>query len=66
MHGIVQADWLAEGEVGWERWRIWLYHPKGDIKRSWHLDSRGDEEKYPLKFRYPLRVRPPGAPAETP
>lgn len=39
MHGIVQSE-------PWERNKLWIYHPQGNIKRSAHLDSRGDEPKW--------------------
>lgn len=39
MHGVVQNE-------PWEHNRLWIYHPQGNIKRSTHLDSRGDEPKW--------------------
>jgi hypothetical protein len=35
----------------WERWRIALYHPPGDIKRSTHTDGRAGEAKYQMTNR---------------
>lgn len=44
MHSVVQS--AKPGEH-----RIAVYHPPGQhIKRSYHLDSRGAEDKYPMKF----------------
>jgi hypothetical protein len=45
----------------WERYRTWIYAPAGDMKRSWHLDGRGDDPKLPMHFAYPDEP-PPGAP----
>jgi hypothetical protein len=39
MHGVVQHQ-------AWEKNKIVIYHPEGDIKRSYHLDGRGGQEKY--------------------
>lgn len=45
MHSVVQSAPYGEH-------RIAIYHPGHDnIKRSYHLDSRGDEQKYPMKFK---------------
>lgn len=42
IHGAAQDD--PEGI------RIAIYHPEGDIKRSWHTDGRGDDPKYEMMF----------------
>lgn len=41
MHGVVQDE-------GWERWRLWMYAPPGDMKRSLHLDGRGADPKFEM------------------
>lgn len=38
-HGKVQQD-------GWEEHKLWIYHPEGDIKRSYHLDGRAGTRKF--------------------
>jgi hypothetical protein len=73
MHGVVQACPLdSDGnpypkgirlQEGWRRWRMAVYAPEGDIKRSTHLDARADDPKYPMRFAYPGQ-RPDGAPPE--
>lgn len=35
-------------EAGWWDWRVWIYTPAGDMRRSGHLDSRGDDPKYEM------------------
>ena len=38
-HGKVQDD-------GWGRHKLWIYHPEGGIKRSYHLDGRAGTRKF--------------------
>ena len=38
-HGKVQDD-------GWEAHKLWIYHPEGSIKRSYHLDGRAGTRKF--------------------
>ena len=38
-HSNVQVD-------GWEKHRLWIYHPEGGIKRSYHLDGRAGTRKF--------------------
>lgn len=38
-HGKVQDD-------GWEDHKLWIYHPSGGIKRSYHLDGREGTRKF--------------------
>jgi hypothetical protein len=40
LHGVVQDVWREKGMEGWDKWKIWIYHPEGGIKRSYHLDGR--------------------------
>lgn len=65
MHGVVQAAWRMHGRAGWEQHRLVMYAPDGDMKRSLHLDGRGDAPKFDMRYRYD-GARPEGAPAETP
>lgn len=48
LYGVVWSDWEDYGEVGWDQWRIWIYQPDGDMRRSGHLDSRGEDEKFEM------------------
>jgi hypothetical protein len=43
MHGVVENDWLQHRDPG--RFRLSMYAPEGDIKRSTHLDGRGTDPK---------------------
>ena len=48
-HGMVQDDILHYGqfsEDGWNKHKLWIYHPEGNIKRSYHLDGRQGTRKY--------------------
>ena len=38
-HGKVQDD-------SWEDHKLWIYHPEGNIKRSYHLDGRQGGRKF--------------------
>ena len=38
-HGVVQDD-------GWDKHKLWIYHPEGNIKRSYHLDGRQGTQKF--------------------
>lgn len=61
LHGVVQNDWNVHGSPGWERWRLWLYAPDGDMRRSGHLDSRAGAPKYEMTYAY-TGPTPEGAP----
>lgn len=66
MHGIVQAGTYAgrtQAVEAWRRWRLAVFAPEGDIKRSTHLDGRGGDPKYAMLVSYPGE-RPDGAPPE--
>jgi hypothetical protein len=48
-HGKVQDDILPYdvfNEEGWEKHKLWIYHPEGHIKRSYHLDGREGTRKF--------------------
>ena len=62
MHGVVQDAWNRYGIAGWEAFRLVMYAPPGDMQRSTHLDGRGDDPKFPMRYAYDGDV-PPGAPA---
>lgn len=46
MHGVVHNEWRQYGLAGWDRYRLWLYAPPGNIKRSYTLDGRGTDPKW--------------------
>lgn len=35
---------LQDGD--WNKWKVFIYHPSGSIKRSYHLNGRNGAEKY--------------------
>jgi len=45
-HGVVVEDCKIYGEIGWEKHKLWIYHPDGSIKRSYHLDGREGTKKF--------------------
>lgn len=49
IHPIMLVDCI-DNRRGWGRWRVWVYTPDGDIRRSGHLDGRGDALKYDMYF----------------
>lgn len=50
-HGVVWNDVKVDGMLGWNKHSLWIYAPKGGIKRSYNLDGRGSEPKYEMKFK---------------
>lgn len=44
-HGVVANDCLSD-KFGWNRHRLWVYHPEGGIQRSYTLDGREGGLKY--------------------
>ena len=67
LHGVVQHAWRTRREAGWREWRLWMYAPPGDMKRSWHTDGRAGADKGEdgWVFAYPGGGTPPGAPRAT-
>jgi len=48
-HGKVQDDSMSDekfNQEGWEIHKLWIYHPEGNIKRSYHLDGRQGTKKF--------------------
>jgi len=48
-HGKVQDDifpYDTFNEDGWDMHKLWIYHPEGNIKRSYHLDGREGGRKF--------------------
>ena len=64
MHGVVDYAYREQGEVGWSRYKVAVYAPDGDIKRSDNLDGRKSDPKFDMKFAY-RGDTPEGAPAPT-
>ncbi len=49
LHGRIQDDitpYDAFNEDGWNKHKLWIYHPEGNIKRSLHLDGRKGTRKF--------------------
>jgi hypothetical protein len=47
LYQAAENDWFDNGPPAWSRWRLAIYAPPGNMKRSTHLASRGDEPKWP-------------------
>jgi len=48
-HGIIQDDILPYdnfNDDGWNKHKLWIYHPEENIKRSYHLDGRQGTRKF--------------------
>ncbi len=47
-HGRVMNDWNDNGQIGWNKHRLWIYYPSHgkNIKRSYHLDGRAGGKKF--------------------
>jgi len=45
-HGIVIEDCKIHGDVGWDKHKLWIYHPENGIQRSYHLDGREGTRKF--------------------
>lgn len=52
IHGVVVNYWREGGITGWRRFKLWMYAPDGDMKRSTHTDARAGVPKYPMTFAY--------------
>lgn len=64
MHGVVDFAHREHDIDGWHDHKVWLYAPPGDMRRSAHLDGRGDDPKYDMTYSY-SGTTPPGAPRAT-
>ena len=67
MHGVVDYHYRTDGDAGWEQFRLGIYAPRGDMRRSGHTDGRAGAAKWDdrLIFKYPGGGTPPGAPRAT-
>lgn len=52
MHSVLETHFREEGYTGWDRFRLWLYTPRGDMKRSTHTDGRDGDPKFSMLFAY--------------
>jgi hypothetical protein len=50
-HGVMESVYLDRGMDGWNEHKLWIYHPEGGIKRSYHIDARGSESKFNMRFK---------------
>ena len=64
MHGVLFNLYKNRGIDGWMEHKFSIYAPGGSIQRSYHLDGRGDREKYEMIYDYDGDV-PEFAPAKT-
>lgn len=49
MYGVVEQA-CKDGLMGWHNFRLWIYTPEGDIKRSYTTDGRQGESKFEETF----------------
>lgn len=50
MYGKLEDAYRNRGRAGWDEFKVWIYTPEGDIKRSYHLDGREGDDKYESTF----------------
>src|SRR3990170_1906407 len=48
VHSPLMESYKILGKAGWNNWKVWIYAPEGDMKRSYHTDGRGAEPKYKM------------------
>lgn len=46
MHSVLAQAYIEGGMDGWNQFRVHIYTPEENIKRSYHLDGRGDDISY--------------------
>lgn len=46
IHGVVWNGYLRDGKKAYYLWRLHIYTPEGNIRRSYHTDGRQGAEKY--------------------
>lgn len=58
LYSLLESTWKDHGkEEAWRTWGVTIYQPDGDMKRSTHLDSRGEDPKYPMYLGTPRPAR---------
>jgi len=52
MHDVVLGTRFALGDAGWKEWKLMYYAPTegGTIRRTWTVDGRGADPKFPMEF----------------
>lgn len=50
VYGVLESAYRERGKTGWNDFKVWLYYPEGDIKRSYHMDGREGEPKWEETF----------------
>lgn len=46
MHGVLDEAYRVDGIHGWQQYRVHIYAPEGNFKRSYHTDGRAGAAKY--------------------
>ena len=52
IYGVLETHHREEGLEGWKQFKLFIYAPEGDMKRSTHTDGREGDPKYSMKFEY--------------
>lgn len=52
IHGHVNEAFRRRGKAGWNQFKVCIYAPPGDMKRSYHTDARKTDPKFDEKFKY--------------
>lgn len=52
MHSVAHQAYERDGLQGWQQHKLHIYHPGGNIKRSYHTDQRDGGAKYDEKQRF--------------
>ena len=50
MHGVVMDEYNNHGVLGWNNFKLAIYYPEGNIKRSYHTDGRQGDLKYDDRY----------------
>lgn len=50
IYGKLEEAYRHQGKAGWNRFKVWLFYPDGDIKRSYHTDGREGQPKFEDTF----------------
>lgn len=50
IYGVLESAYRDRGKAGWDEFKLFMYYPEGDIKRSYHLDGREGQPKWEETF----------------
>jgi hypothetical protein len=50
MHDLILSHRATFGDENWQEWRLMMYTPEGNIRRTDTLDGRGSDPKYEMRF----------------